>query len=408
MKNKIRDKIERNILNTNHCVGIEVTDYSGKITYSYTELEKIGDSLHLLNNGHQIENINSLVPKISNERVLHLVITTKSVIHKRVENTQKNNKELLSEFFPSMSINDVYFQRTSISTVSIFSIIRREVLDEILNLFADKGYLIFNISLGSFCIQSINRNLLQQKSILTPDIEYFFSEEGQISAYRKVKYDKERSQRFEIGDDFLQSENLVSYSVALQSVLGGEPGLSKRVFAKNKEEFFHEILLAKITPILLACLIVVGIINTGLYFYYKQENQEMTVKLVGVEDSLTKLEILQEKVDLQTKFASQTNLNTTSSTSFYADRLASTLVDGIKFTEILISPLIETKSYEEEENLPKFNNSSIIIKGECKGGRNYNEWINKLEKEEWVKKLHHLEYKDQSFKLGSFVLEVKI
>jgi Tfp pilus assembly protein PilN len=120
------------------------------------------------------------------------------------------------------------------------------------------------------------------------------------------------------------------------------------------------------------------------------------------------LDSLKKQVTKQRNFVKQTNITQSSRTSFYADRLASSIPMGLELTELNIFPISGNRKEYRENQLVKFQNETIIVKGICDNSINYNEWIKKVQGLNWVHSAMHMDYKDINSNLGAFELKILI
>ena len=65
------------------------------------------------------------------------------------------------------------------------------------------------------------------------------------------------------------------------------------------------------------------------------------------------------------------------------------------------------KEYKDNQ-LVKFQNDMLVVKGVCNSSIVYNDWIKKLQTVDWIKAAKHIDYKDVNSSLGEFELRIFI
>jgi hypothetical protein len=145
-----------------------------------------------------------------------------------------------------------------------------------------------------------------------------------------------------------------------------------------------------------------------LFEKYNTKQQELKVELAQQQNLLTQRDTLAKKLQQkQAVLGDQSNLGQSKS-SFYADQLAASLPNSMQLTELLVFPKIENKSYNNEEEIPRYQNNKIIIKGQCQASVFYNNWKRNIKDFDWVEKIHNLSYQNDKNGVGVFALEITI
>jgi Tfp pilus assembly protein PilN len=145
-----------------------------------------------------------------------------------------------------------------------------------------------------------------------------------------------------------------------------------------------------------------------LFDYYDNQQKGLKVE-VGQQKSL-----LNQRDDLAGKYEAKKSLLGDqlhlgeSKSSYYADQLAATLPSSLQLTKLVLFPSIKEDGYNSEESLPRYDNQTILVEGQCQASIFYNNWKRSLEELNWVASIHNLSYQNNKNGQGIFKLKITL
>ncbi|MFN6946681.1 MAG: hypothetical protein ACK4ND_17160, partial [Cytophagaceae bacterium] len=146
-----------------------------------------------------------------------LAVTGKGILHKRLPSIENPDKrEIVSQILPDARAEDFYFQFSEGDGYTYVSIIRKELLDNILEVFRKCNKYVLNISLGPFALEGVHE-LLGVEEIYTGVQTISFSGEkiAAISSSASI----EKNIPYKIDKEEIAPHLLLSYSTAFNCLL---------------------------------------------------------------------------------------------------------------------------------------------------------------------------------------------
>ncbi|OFY88371.1 MAG: hypothetical protein A3K10_11900 [Bacteroidetes bacterium RIFCSPLOWO2_12_FULL_31_6] len=152
---------------------------------------------------------------------------------------------------------------------------------------------------------------------------------------------------------------------------------------------------------------IVLVINYMLLDNYSKlasEKEIEATQYAGIEKEKEKLEA---EMNEKKVFIESMGVTESSNTSYYADRLVTSVPHDIDLTRMVINPL--AKKIKKDERI-EFNNSTIIIEGECSKSKDLDDWVQNMKKEYyWVKQITVVSYsQNNSQEKGEFQLSINL
>ena len=138
-----------------------------------------------------------------------------------------------------------------------------------------------------------------------------------------------------------------------------------------------------------ATLFVLLFVNFLLFDHYNTRRNELEVDSQGITAIQNEISQLQADVSIKRQFIQQNNVPQDYAFSFYADRLASFVTDGIRLTELSVCPV---KNKVKEDKVIVFQNKTLHIAGIAPNSTAFSSFLEKINKASWVKELNKQVY----------------
>jgi len=393
--------------------GVEVViQLDGTFVFNLVCLKKEKSSIVTEKQKSGIKNIEDLKSELDLKAPFVIVLNGKGIINKKIACKENNSvKVLLNKVLPNASESEFCIQITPIDESNAFvSVIRSSSLNEILGLFnSNKLANIRACYLGPFvlntCIEFVEKKALEDGKLTFLNYQFDIIDH-QIADLNSVESSIGAGE-ITIGDDKVESASVIAFAAAFSCFVSVPNGVlnSQELDAallnyneKRKFEIRGWAFLISVFALLL--------INFLFFSNYWNKNNEITSQLELNKSSLNRVDTLKKELSQKKVFLEQNGLLENSMTSFYADRLASSLPNSITWTNLDIHP-IKKKEVNDESDVMYFENKIIRITGNCMHSTDLNDWMKQVKSKDWVKKIELLNYQQDNAKdNGLFLLEI--
>ena len=355
--------------------------------------------------------VEKLIDFLGDSIPIFISIDGKGVLHRKVEKGESQEVDsslLLNQTFPSIRVDNFYIQESTIEHDSVFfSLVRKNKIDELLKQFNDKKHYLLGIMLGPFNIKSIQELLNHSDSFVwTRGYKIGFNN-NEITDL--IKVDKiPGGIEYNVGSEHIPMDYLLSFATGFLYFvkdINYKTDLSG-IVVKQKEEFLFKKLFKLFAWSMLILLFTILLGNYILFDHYNSKNNELNMNYSQNKNFIVKLDKLKEELKTKESFLKENSILKISRLSFYADRIALHIPNEIILSKLVIQPL--DKKIQEDEEI-SFEKSVIRINGTTDNSQNFNFWIKKLKKEQWIGEInivHYSQYNKQE--AGDFEIEIII
>lgn len=367
------------------CTGIEVNILADNtISGRLCEISLQKDALSIDKKVQVEGEIANLTGKIPPEKPVSLSITGKGILTKKISREEELSDEKLSRLFPNIKPEQFYIQNFISGEFSYVSIIRKEVLDEMLQRLRKADISILLVNLGPFGASHILRQLNSYGKEVHFD-GHVISLSGKDD-WDNYKYSPSARSDFPLKIDIepIAEQFVLAYAAAFQLGLYHQlnalrlpvDAINNNLTDFEEKQKFNFRLVAT-----LAVFFILLFSNFLLFSYYSSENNVLQTQesksaasvetLVNTEDDIAKKEKLLKDLGWYKGI----------SHAWLADQLAQSLPTGISLKEISINPLNSVESNRQRKEIYKIG--TIEITGETIDMDPVNEWIYALKNKNW-------------------------
>jgi hypothetical protein len=401
------DKFKAMLLGSDRVAGAELflsaekTEINLAVLYLKKNLVFI-DSRH-----HGIESVEKLGEYISADIPLRLVFNGKGILHKRIEEKSADQSNLISHFLPDARASDFYMQSFTSGKYIFASAARKTLIDELLQELRKQGFYIASLSLGPFVVLNA-LSLLEEKHALSFAGHKLIVKGEQLEEYR-FSSGEPGNRTIDIDKEPVDEKELIPYAAALShfssawpvEVQEAETVHADRTEIRNKRLFrILSLSLSTFFGLLL-------IINLILKINIDAENKTLAQKEQSYKRMLTRVDSLKREVSEKKAFLTDAGWIDSSRISLMADRIASTVPETIRLSEMSLYPKNDNLSYTQKKMI--FDNHVILVGGRCSKPTDLNPWLKELKAFDWISNASVSNYMyDEKEKQGKFIVEVKI
>lgn len=330
------------------------------------------------------------------------------IIHKKVKRQHDQDLHAVArQYLPQLNPAELVFQYIPLSGENgILSIARKQDLSQVVEQLLSKGLNIYEIFLGPYTI----KNYVELANIeLSFDIDLYHIglADGNIEEIKSTNTDWGNT--FQLGQELIKSSEILSYCTALNHYLDNEHNgiLEIPEIRKSKKEFQNKYVFKKLINIIPISILLVLLVNFGLYSYLESHNQDLQFQYGQAEAKINKFRDLNKQIEKKKQFFNSLSNKGGLNLPYYADQIGSTLIDGIQLIKLSVYPIDETML--SKSRAYKFDPDMIIIDGYANNTKVMNDWIRKLENLAWVGVVTDPRYNSSpSENRGIFHLTLKI
>lgn len=356
------------------------------------------------------DSLDDLITKLDRKSPLVIIINGKGVIGKKVSTSQIDATENTAGLLlPGASLDDFYIVRKPLTEREFWvSMIRKEILDDIVQCLKTNSFFIPAVAIGP-TLKNNTTNLLDHSRTEIKDNNHTYElEKGAIT---DVHYSSaESSDIINIEGDSLLNTHIASFSGSFNYLLGNENSftLKTKDTEQSTSDLWHKNVFHYGSIASLGLFFSVLLINFFFFDYFRNQYSTLQSSAELNKAEYEKLVELGNKLNDKLEFVESSGLEESSKTSFYADRLASSMPDNVSLNLIEINPLgAKIKSEEPVE----FEHRRILISGNCSKSMDINNWIKDLKQLDWVKRaeLKAFEAKNTGGSISNeFALEIEV
>lgn len=353
-------------------------------TFNLVVVKNKKNRFDIVKNESDIPDVPTLLKHAGKYTSFILHFAGKGILNKKVENVSNYRNNILFD----SNQEEFYFTDVQTSSHIFSSMIRKNVVEEIMQEFNTKLNHIISISTGPFLISSI-KDYISSSKILADGFVLFFEKDtlidfkkDELAEKRSYSFDKKILRENEISAlahavAFFQKENNIIYPEEETIFIDAK----KEAEQKNIFMRFGAGMLFFFLFILMGNLVYLDQLNDTIENNYEE--------LMLSEQTLQQLGIYKEEKNRKEKMLNSSGLLNKKFLSYYLMELANSVPQDISFSSISIRPLMKEikKNFkiEIEENL-------IFVSGESTSSNVLSEWIKELKRKEWVGKIDIISY----------------
>ena len=343
-----------------------------------------------------ITDMRSLIKKITKKIPIVLHIHGKGILNRKVANKENYRHALLM----NARLEDFYFTDYAEEDIVYSSVIRRDLVADILEQFKEHSVEVISFGTGPFTAAIAVP--YTSKDYITVDNIKVFTENDIIRTFDKSEEHRETTF---IDEDQYDHEIVGALSLAIQHFYPSEKVVlpeDTQVFELNLKEAKQKNIFYRFAAIMV--FFFLGILMAN-YFYLNHLNskiEENYMVLAEFEDQLSELSTLNEEKERKEKLLQGSGLLSRSFLSFYLMEISNSVPSEVILDQVVLRPLVdEIKSRHKIE----FNEHLVLISGKSKSSNILDNWINDLKEESWLASIDILDYTYKK-NVGNFELEL--
>ncbi len=386
-----------------HFYGLEVCQFKDGQRFFLIKVRRRKKELEIVEQ-MAFEDLETMGKSIKPSIPLFLTVNTKDVITKNARDSKLEDKALANSLFPNMDYDLLYFEIYSLGSERFVSIVRKNIVSDILNKLIALKVSIFSISIGLSGVRPLLDYINENEIVGTT---YKLIKEPPNKGITIANTEQENDQFYNLSGLQVQNWYLLGFgSVASHLLLPTKTNSS--MVALNEglgAEVKNKKLLSLLTSSSVLLFLGVLLINFLFFDHFRSSIQNLTDKQVINAKSLEQISQLKERVESKERRLEKALSTSNSKVSFYLDELGQTVPNTITLEEMVYQPLLKPK---KDSNPIAYTLNEIRITGLTGNGVDFSQWVAELERLNWVNQVKTLEYDYQTKKTSMFELRVFI
>ena len=376
-----------------------------KYDIAVVEVNKKKESLEIVSKKDSLSAISEIKDFNKSNSPVNLTITGKGILSKTIKiSSSEEQNSVINRVFPNISLKEFYVQKNNIDQDLYFiSIVRKSLVDEIIQDFEKNNIFISNLTIAPFVIQNI-LPVINTEQLELPGFSILITDH----IVREIKNtdNSNLALSYKIGTTDLESKYLIPYANAINYFINDsvqESNLNELILDSKNEYTAKKLFTYGGWGILLFVLIIL-LVNYMFFMKFQSNRDHLSSQLQFHKNSITQLKEYKSELERKSSFLSKNKILSSSRISYYADQIALRLPKEITLTKLDIFPL-EKRLKSKQEAVFIYN--EIIIEGLTENGIILNNWIKELKKLDWIMRIEITSYSQEDLKAGGeFSIEI--
>ncbi len=344
--------------------------------------------------------IEELSKKLPKHQHVVLIVNNDNVLSKTIENKQTDVLKLVYSAFPNINLEEFYFEVLSQKNTHYINVSRKDYIDTLVETYADHQLSILNVSLGNHSLNNLVR-FIQEKTIYSSNAKISLENDGII----QIENGPVISESYDVNGSRVTNHQLLSFSGALQTILKNNAtntnysNEKKRLVDSYKQTRFYNLFIKS------GGLFILGLLLVNFFFFNHYFETVHELEQVSEMNQATRNQIitLNETVSKKQEMVDDLLKSNGSKSSFYSHNVIKSLPKTILLTDYHYQPLLRRI---KQGTLIELSEDTITVSGTSIKSANFSEWINHLEKMEWIAKVAIVAYRNTSSKKSEFKISI--
>ncbi len=380
------------LLNLNLVLGVELVMLANnQLSCNYCLLSKKQHTLNIQSTKSITGNLSQVLDAIPKQQPIALVLSGKGIIHKNLQvATGLAENQIFQQAFPSVEPSEFYSQQFNQGPNFTLSLIRKQVVDELLDKCQRAGLSIYSLSLGGLVSSHIWAQLNCYDQTLQLDTHAFtLNEEKQLLNYT---YGIAVVPAFPIKvvQQPIPATNIIAYAAAFQLILHEQLTVIMAHVPAVHNGFASLMADHKLKQrglVFLGVIFVLLLISFSLFSYYNQENAQLAGVVGSQTANSTQLEVMKTNIANNEALLKQLNWNGGYNYGFLVNEIGRSMPKQLQLQALQIN--VYQTEQEQKDRLAK-----IKLIGTTTNLTAVNNWIYVLKEKPWVKSVQLLKYQE--------------
>jgi Tfp pilus assembly protein PilN len=402
------EKSLSNVFKRRSVVSIEVTILPGdQFAYSGVQLSIKKGLCVMEHTLPHAKEVGEVLAVFNNDIPVSLSLSGRGILHKKLTNPSGDDQKDLENILPNAKREDFYIQKFPIQQDVIFSLVRKQVLHDLLNLFKKSKLTVTHVVLGGFSVEGVLPLMKLEATELILGGHAIKFNNASISDYRYEKGEYQQGS-VDIDGERIPENLLVAYATGIQTLSGIDSlGVAADELASERSEHVHKRFFTAFGTGVLIFFLAILIVNFFLFNHYNARYIQLSGSQIRFSDEKESLDSVSRKIAARQSFLNTAGWMKPSRVSYYADEIGGSVPPSILLTELAVNPYQEQSTRAEKKIV--FDPDKIVVTGTCNRPTDLNPWIQSMKHMPWVNAVEIQNYTfDNSSGKGKFIITLTI
>ena len=380
--------------------GVEHTSINDKEQLSTLLLNKKKDAF-FVEMSFESDTVSDLKEYVPKNQHLFLIVNTDQVLSKTLNGVYSEQKAI-TEAFPNLNSSDFYYEVYATHTKTFVAIGRKDYINNLLELYKAEEFNCIGFSLGNLTITQL-KSIVDVDFLETSNSSITFVE-NELETIKPLTNSSEKEYTLNGLDltnfDVLPLSGIISYYTQQNFTESNFTEVNTKLHGDFKQErIFKTGLVIGLTFIFISLLVSFLFLS-----HYSAKMNTISSELELNKTYKNSLLQLTDEVNKKERLVTDFSLSS-SKASWYLDHLGNALPSSITLTDLQFQPL--QKSIKKDKSI-LIEENMILVKGTSTNNEDFSNWMNLLEKLDWVEKSTIREYGTDKKLATEFELELKL
>lgn len=339
------------------------------------------------------DDLDAAVNHFGKYKSYHIHVLGTGVLSRKIESNPMYQQDLIMNGNP----NDFLFTSFDDGTNTAVSFCRKSLIEDHLNQFESEKWHLYGLSCGYSPICGI----LEDESVSTTfEVEV---KNDKITSFQRAEIVKEKSNW---RNDFWTTKSLVAEAIRTNKDASNKWLVDGEEKGDEQRENIHQYNQFKTIGIgIVGAILLALIVN---YFYQNHLNNEIAqleMDLSVHQENISMLDRLSQEKQRKEQLINNAGVNASSFLSYYMDEIGATVPKSVTLSDMTIFPIVGKL---KEKQRVEVDQQRIWIAGITKDNEILDNWIEKMDRFEWVKSIELLNYLKSSEKWAEFELQITL
>lgn len=337
---------------------------------------------------------------------LYVVYNSDGVITKIAQqNSSLKGRAAVEQLFPGLNFENFHYQIAQSKGHQVISIVKKGEVETLLAHLKEKKLQVVGLSLG-VCSMEYVLNHVNQEIVYTHSekIAFAASSTTGLSIHKSGSHS---SVVYNINGLNIESTFLLPFSGILGFLSPPNHGDSNFDYTIQdlQSEFKNQRVFGLLLRTSLVFVLFLLLSNFLVFNSYFGKMEAAREKLAVDNESRKNLTVVRDRIAEKERKVEAVLSTTNSRTSFYLDRLASSVPHNILLTELQYQPLKKPMQISKPIEL---DIHTMLIMGTCSQSEDFSEWINHLEAFDWIKAVETMDYDYKNSQSSTFKIKIHV
>ncbi len=383
-----------------HVIHVELGENANR--YHFLTLKMAKSEIVFVKKGEAFLHIEDALKAMKANLPILLHFSGKGILNRKTNQHENYRHSILLNANSDNFYFSDYFEQGEVYS----SVIRKDVVEEVIKSLEEKKRIVISFSSGPFFATILNKVL--DKSDFTVDGHTLHFQQQKLVGFTKLTdLYANTLDTILLGDERL---NLRLISCAATGAAFFNPSDQfvfpnyDRIFVQNLEEAKQKNIFTRFGTAVMLFFLVLLFSNYVYVGFLNQQVTENSIFLAEYDETLTQIVDLEEEKDRKEKLLQSSGLLNKNFLSYYLMELGNSIPSTISFDQIIVRPL--TDEIKQRKKIA-FEEHLILLNGRTTSSHVLSRWIQELEEKPWLEKVDILGY-EYANSQGIFELEMVV